>query len=106
MKAQERYPLEKYPCRWCADQELPHLVDNGSEFYWHHYHPHLGRSGCSRFGSSQFCGDNPRRGTATSLFLKKMQNGSIFYEARSEEEYLKAQRDVEEHGADDNRVKW
>ena len=104
-RAQERYPLAEYPCERCADprQGLPHLTDNGSEFYWHHQHEAASwRSGCPRFGPDQHCGSRPRPGTATSLF-KKMLNLSydVIYPARTEDEYLHAQEDVEVHGADD-----
>lgn len=64
--AQQRYPLSKYPCGKCAGSwGLPRLVDNSSEFYWHHVHPvGKGRAGCPRFGRSDFCGTDPRPGTA------------------------------------------
>lgn len=112
-RAQERYPLEKYPCDRCANPKegLPHLVDNGSEFYWHHQHDPPGssaRSGCPRFGDSEHCGNRPRPGTATSLWVKKLggpPNYSKLYPARTEEEYLAAFRAVEEDGADDDRVR-
>lgn len=104
-RAQERYPLADYPCERCADpkQGLPHLVDNGSEFYWHHQHEAASwRSGCPRFGDSKHCGNYPRPGTATSLF-KTMLNANYhkINPPRDEDEYLKAQEAVEKHGADD-----
>lgn len=108
-QAQERYPLDEYPCDRCADpnEGLPHLIDNGSEFYWHHQHDAPGssrRSGCLRFGRSEHCGGEPRPGTATSLFLRVLNsNGNWIYMPRTEEEYLEAQRAVEEQGANDCR---
>lgn len=98
-RAQERYPLSEFPCERCEKEGLPHLVDNGCEFYWHHQEEPPGntsRSGCPRFGG-QFCGSRPKPGTATSLFKKSLKG----YPVRTEEEYLEAQRKVEEFGADD-----
>lgn len=64
-EAQARYPLAEYPCAQCVSIGLPQLVDNSSEFYWHHVHPESrARSGCARFGTTEFCGSIPRRGTA------------------------------------------
>jgi len=109
-KAQERYPLDKFPCDRCETQALPNLTDNGCEFNWEHQHADLGfsnRSECKRFGGS-FIGTNPKPGTATSLFLSKLTaDARRYYPARTEEEYLKAQYEVEENGADDanKRVK-
>ena len=100
VKAQERYPLSEYPCKRCEQEGLPHLVDNGCEFYWEHQEEPPGntsRSGCPRFGGAR-CGDRPKPGTATSLFKKAMKG----YPARTEEEYLRAQENVEERGADDH----
>lgn len=101
-RAQERYPIEEFPCSRCADPKegLPHLVDNGSEFYWHHQHEAPGssaRSGCPRFGDSDRCGNRPRPGTATSLWKGKCQG----WRMRTEDEYQKALKSVEENGADD-----
>ena len=101
-RAQERYPIDEYPCGRCANPKegLPHLVDSGSEFYWHHQHDPPGssaRSGCPRFGTSEFCGAPPRAGTATSLWWGKLQN----WRPRTEEEFQKASHGVEEEGHDD-----
>ena len=96
--AQKMYPLDEYPCDSCAvDDEPPFLVDNGVEFGWEH-HPSAkgGRAGCSRFGRSNFCGSEPRSGTATSLFWGKKRN----WKPRTEEEYLKAEAVVEKGGDD------
>lgn len=109
-KAQERYPVDQYPCSRCTNPKegLPHLIDNGSEFYWHHQHKKPGssaRSGCPRFGGL-FCGDVPRPGTATSLFeVKLTHTARKIYVARSEKEYLAAQQAVEEEGADDGYLR-
>lgn len=66
--AQQRYPLSEFPCRYCEAWGLPHLVDNSSEFYWHHVHPRSGaRAGCARFGYTDCCGSDPRDGTATPV---------------------------------------
>ena len=76
--AQEQYPLEQYPCRRCAKEGLPHLVDNGSEFYWEHQHEAPGssaRSCCSRFGTDELRG-KPREGTAVSQFASRKPEGT------------------------------
>lgn len=35
IKAQERYPIDQFPCSRCEDENegLPFLTDNGSEFH-------------------------------------------------------------------------
>lgn len=67
--AQERYPVSEYPCPRCEAGDLPYLADHGgSEFSWEHG-PKGGRSGCPRFGDSTHFGNNPRAGTATSLWI-------------------------------------
>lgn len=105
--AQERYPLSDYPCSRCSNpnEGHPHLVDNGSEFYWHHQHESPGsshRSGCTRFGG-QFCGDAPRPGSATSLWYQRGWLSQL--EPRTEEQYLKAKHEAERRGGDDYRLR-
>lgn len=107
-KAQDRYPLDEYPCERCAnpDEGLPHLIDHGSEFYWHHQHKHPGgswRSGCPRFGVNKFCGSHPRAGTAASRF--KRQRGTNNHIPRTDAEYEAAVKAVEERGADDALIR-
>lgn len=95
-EAQKRYPLEDFPCGRCERDGLPHLVNNRSGFYWEHG-PGGGRSGCPRFGDSEFCGNHPRAGTATSLWWGRRDE----WHPRTEEEYLRAFQATEEQGADD-----
>lgn len=67
---QALFPIEKFPCPRCAGGDLPYLVDHGgSEYSWEH---RGARYGCSRFGTATrgLCGERPRKGTATSLWLR------------------------------------
>ncbi len=89
--AQERFRAEDFPCDLCFTHDLPHLVDNGCEFYWEH----KGRKPCPRFGN----GRGPRAGSATSLFHKLHWDGG--WVARSEAEYQAAHARVEGDGQHD-----
>lgn len=105
-KAQGRYPIDKFPCSRCANpnEGLPHLIDNGPEFYWHHRHDRPGssmRSGYPRFGASDLCGAMPKAGTAASRYKRDRGGYSRNHVLRSDEEYAKAVEAVEERGADD-----
>lgn len=98
-RAQERYPIDEYPCRRCETQALPHLADNGSEFFWEHQHPEIGASGrsfCPRFGGDEHFG-KPRPGTATSLWMTEKK--TCRHRACTEEEYLETFQAVQD-GAD------
>ncbi len=97
-RVQERYPLAQYPCDRCEKEGVPHLIDAECEFYWHHQPPGYRRSGCPRFGDSEFCGNKPRRGTAVSLW--KTNRRTMRKVLCTEEEYLKNQQAVEEKGSD------
>lgn len=66
-EAQALYPLKENPCSRCENEHLPHLVDNGSEFYWEHQWRGSGRGVCQRFGSSR---GSPKEGTATPTHFK------------------------------------
>lgn len=101
-RAQERYSLAEYPCERCKSEGLPHLINNSSEFYWHHQPPGWGRSGCPRFGDSMHCGNRPRSGTAVSLW--KTHRSTWQKVACTEDEYLKTQTAVEEKGADGHAI--
>lgn len=68
---QAAFPLDQFPCKRCARGELPHLVDNSSEFYWEHQtEENSNRDACTRFGSGNLLGDMPRRGTAKPTYYK------------------------------------
>lgn len=100
-RAQERYPLEDFPCARCANpnEGLPHLIDNGCELGWEHQHKSPGssaRSGCPRFNASSHYGP-PRPGTVASLWKGRCQS----YRVRTEDEYQSALEAVEQEGADD-----
>lgn len=95
-RAQSRYPSADHPCSGCDRQGPPHLVDNGSEFYWEHHAKGFGRGHCEQFGRGR---GHPRPGTATSLWRLNRRTWQMI--PRTEEEYLAAQKAVEEDGADD-----
>jgi len=73
--ARGRYPLLSYPCKRCEREALPHLVDNGAEFYWEHQHYETGmssaRSGCPRFNDGGHFTSTPREKTAVPTHCRK-----------------------------------
>ncbi len=70
-----RYPLVGYPCVRCEREALPHLVDNGAEFYWEHQHYETGmssaRSGCPRFNDRDGFQAKPRKKTAVATHCRR-----------------------------------
>jgi hypothetical protein len=65
-KAQEAYPLDKFPCRRCEHEHLPFWDPQGYG-HWEHQYEGSGRGGCPRFGTDDSFSNRPRPGTLDGM---------------------------------------